>query len=131
MAVDVGTVVVEIAELRIDNNRLRVENVYAVVDPGMVISPDGAKAQVEGSLTMGLSSVLYENARVENGQLAQNNFDGYPLLTMKDAPDIFVELIEGDDQPHGMGEPPIGPIGAAVANALFNLTGERKRSLPI
>jgi isoquinoline 1-oxidoreductase beta subunit len=130
LALDAGTVVVEIAEVRIDNNRVKVDKVFAVVDPGMVISPDGAKAQVEGALTMGLSSVLYEEAIAENGLPSPSNFDRYPLLSMRDTPDIHVELIQGDDKPHGLGEPPIGPIGAAVANALFYLTGERLRTLP-
>lgn len=131
MSVDVGTIVVETVELRIDNNKPQLEKVFAVVDPGLVISPDGAKAQIEGALTMGLSSALYEDARVADGQLAASNFNGYPLLTMRDMPSIQVALIQGDDKPHGLGEPPIGPIGAAVANAWFDLTGNRPRSLPI
>ena len=131
MSVDVGTVVVQIAEVRIDTERLRVEKVFSVVDPGLVISPDGAKAQAEGAISMGLSSVLFEEALVEDGLPLQNNFDRYPILTMRNAPKIEVEFIEGDNKPHGMGEPPIGPIGAAVANALFNLTGDRRRSLPL
>ena len=130
LSVDVGTVVVQIAELRIVNGKILVQKVYSVVDPGMVISPDGAKAQIEGALTMGLSSVLYEQATAENGLPLQGNFDRYPLINMRNTPGIEIELIEGDDRPHGMGEPPIGPIGAAVANAFFNLTGERKRTLP-
>jgi len=131
MSVDAGTVVVEVAEVGLDGGGFRVLKVYAVVDPGLVISPDGAKAQIEGAIMMGLSSVLKENAEVKDGLPTQSNFGAYPLLTMRESPSLEIQLLQGDDKPHGLGEPPIGPIGAAVANALYNLTGKRIRSLPI
>jgi isoquinoline 1-oxidoreductase beta subunit len=60
-----------------------------------------------------------------------SNFDRYPLLSINEAPDIDVVLIESGEQPFGVGEPPIGPIAAAVANAVFALTGQRLRELPL
>ena len=64
--------------------------------------------------------------------MTPGNFDAYPLLTMKEAPDVEVVLLEaGDGRPRGVGEPPIGPVAAAVANAFFALTGVRLRQLPM
>ena len=80
---------------------------------------------------MGLSSTLVEEMTIEDGQVTVSNFDRYPLLTMKQSPDIEVELLERPNAtPTGVGEPPMGPIGAAVGNAFFALTGKRLRQMP-
>jgi isoquinoline 1-oxidoreductase beta subunit len=80
---------------------------------------------------MGLSSTLIENVVFKDGLAEASNFDGYPLLTLSQTPNIEVEFIGGGDEPFGMGEPPIGPIAAAIANAVFVLTGKRLRDLPL
>jgi isoquinoline 1-oxidoreductase beta subunit len=80
---------------------------------------------------MGLSSALVEEVTIEDGQFSADNFTRYPILQMKDVPEINVYLLESGELPNGMGEPPIGPIAAAVANAVFALTGQRLRSLPL
>ncbi len=128
---DVNTVAVQIAEASVEADEIQVHKVTSVVDPGLVINPDGASAQIQGSIIMGLSSTLVEEVQVKDGRLAADNFNRYPLLNMKQAPEIDVILIESGDQPFGMGEPPIGPIAAAVANAVFALTGQRLRNLPL
>lgn len=128
---DVGTVVAQVAEVSVEKGEIRVHKVTSAVDPGLVINPDGATAQIQGSIIMGLSSTLVEEVAIENGQLAANNFNKYPILRMKQVPKIDVILLESGDKPNGMGEPPIGPIAAAVANAVFALTGQRLRSLPL
>ncbi len=79
---------------------------------------------------MGLSSVLIEEMQVKDGVIDVDNFGNYPLITMDMAPEIEVILLESDGKPRGMGEPPMGPIGAAVGNAFFALTGVRLRQLP-
>jgi len=69
---------------------------------------------------------------VQDGRVAPANFDLYPLLTIKESPDVDVILLEaGDGRPRGVGEPPIGPVAAAVGNAFFALTGVRLRQLPM
>ncbi len=130
-SIDVGTVVAQVAEISVESGEIRVHKVTSAVDPGLVINPDGATAQIQGAIIMGLSSTLVEAVYLENGQLTANNFNKYPLLQMKQAPDIEVILLESGDKPNGMGEPPIGPIAAAVANAVFALTGQRLRNLPL
>jgi isoquinoline 1-oxidoreductase beta subunit len=130
-SIDVNTIVAEVAEVSIEGGNIRVERVTAAVDPGLVINPDGAEAQTQGAITMGLSATLLEEALVEDGVLRASNFDRYPLLTMAATPEIDVILLESGESPFGMGEPPIGPIAAAVANAVFDLTGQRLRQLPL
>ncbi|MDZ4720400.1 MAG: molybdopterin cofactor-binding domain-containing protein [Roseiflexaceae bacterium] len=128
---DAGTMVAHVAEVAVEGNAIRVLNFWSAVDPGLAINPDGIKAQTEGSIVMGLSSTLIEELTVKDGQISASNFDGYPLITMKDIPQIEVAVLSNGDVPHGMGEPAIGPVAAAVANAVFALTGKRLRQLPL
>lgn len=80
---------------------------------------------------MGLSSTLLESVRIQEGKIDAANLNQYPLLGMRQSPNIDITLLESGADPYGMGEPPIGPIAAAVANAVFSLTGERLRHLPL
>ena len=98
----------------------------------LLAGPGVAAAQVEGCIVMGLSSVLLEDLRVADGRVVAGNFDRYPILDISQTPAIALRLLDSPiDRPLGLGEPPIGPIGAAVANAWFALTGERIRRLPL
>jgi isoquinoline 1-oxidoreductase beta subunit len=129
---DAGTAVAQVAEVSVDDAGLvRVHNMWVAMDPGLVVNPDGAAAQVEGNVMWGVGSALLEEVAVAEGRVALGNFDTYPLLSMKQAPHVEVVLLEaGDGIPRGVGEPPIGPVAAAVGNALFALTGRRLRELP-
>jgi isoquinoline 1-oxidoreductase beta subunit len=90
------------------------------------------RAQVEGGMTMALSAALKERITVEAGRVRERNFDDYPLLTIAEAPAIDVLLLESPAEPvGGAGEPPVPAVAPAVANALYRLTGVRRRSLPL
>ncbi|MCB8943724.1 MAG: xanthine dehydrogenase family protein molybdopterin-binding subunit [Ardenticatenaceae bacterium] len=128
---DVNTIVAHVAEVSVTDGQIRVHKMTSVVDPGLAINPDGVQAQTQGSIVMGLSSTLLEEITVKNGRVEAGNFDLYPLLTMKETPDMDVTVLSSGDEPFGMGEPPIGPVAAAVANAVFALTGQRIRRLPL
>ena len=131
---DVDTAVAMVAEVSVDaaTGKIRVHHVAAAMDAGLVINPDGARAQVEGNVMWGVGSALIEELTFADGQVVAGNFDGYPLLTMKEAPAVDVVLLEaGDGRPRGVGEPPIGPVAPAIANAFFALTGRRLRQLPM
>ncbi|MCB9176682.1 MAG: xanthine dehydrogenase family protein molybdopterin-binding subunit [Caldilineae bacterium] len=130
---DNGTLVAQVVELgRAADGGPQVHRVACAVDCGRVVNPDGAAAQVEGCIVMGLSSVLLEDLRVADGRVVAGNFDRYPILDISQTPAIALRLLDSPiDRPLGLGEPPIGPIGAAVANAWFALTGERIRRLPL
>jgi isoquinoline 1-oxidoreductase beta subunit len=132
--IDVDTAVAMVAEVSVvrETGQIRVHRVAAAMDAGLVVNPDGARAQVEGNIMWGVGSALIEELTVKDGQVEAGNFDRYPLLTMKEAPDVDVVLLEaGDGRPRGVGEPPIGPVAAAIGNAVFALTGVRFRQLPM
>ncbi|MCA9982257.1 MAG: xanthine dehydrogenase family protein molybdopterin-binding subunit, partial [Anaerolineales bacterium] len=129
---DVDTVVAQVAEISLDEEtgEIRVHKFVSAVDAGLFINPDGATAQTQGSIIMGLSSTLIEEMTVADGRVQVTNFGEYPLITLDKAPEIEVILLESDGEPRGMGEPPIGPVAAAVGNAFYALTGVRLRRLP-
>jgi isoquinoline 1-oxidoreductase beta subunit len=129
--VDVNTVVGQVAEVSVDDGAIRVHHVTSVVDCGLVVNPNIAAQQTEGAITMGLSSTLLEAVTLTGGEIVATNFNEYPLLTVDMAPEIDVTFVGSGPAPLGMGEPPIGPIAAAVANAVFALTGQRLRELPL
>lgn len=110
---------------------VRVEHVDCVVDTGVVVNPDIVRAQLEGGINFGLSAVLYGKITVKAGRIEQANFDTYPILRMNEAPLIDVHIVPSDQGPGGVGEPGTSGIFAAVANAVFDATGVRVRTLPI
>ncbi|HRA19538.1 MAG TPA: molybdopterin-dependent oxidoreductase [Anaerolineae bacterium] len=130
---DVDTVVAQVAEVSVDDQgQVRVHRITCALDCGLAVNPDGVIAQAEGAIVMGLSSALLEEITIADGQVAQTNFGDYPILTLRQTPTIDVLLLDaGDGKPRGAGEPPIGPVAAAVANALAALGIPRLRSLPL
>ncbi len=129
---DRKTVVALVMEVSVTGGRIRAHRAWCAVDPGLVINPDGTANQVQGSVVMGLSSTFKERWTVENGLGTATNFNAYPLLTFDEAPTIEVIPIDSSDTPTGgMGEPVLGAVPAAVANAVFALTGTRVRDLPL
>jgi isoquinoline 1-oxidoreductase beta subunit len=129
---DVNTPCAHVAEVSITDDIIRVHKVTCVIDPGLVINPDQVRAQCEGSIIMGMSAVLYEKMNIRNNALYPIIYGAYSMALMKDIPrEINVVLLENDSKPSGVGEPPMGPIGAAIANAVYRLTGERRRRMPL
>jgi isoquinoline 1-oxidoreductase subunit beta len=128
------TVVAEVAEISLDGGtgKIRVHKVTAAIDCGKAVNPNQVAAQVEGAIVMGTSASLLEEIMVKDGHVEAENFDTYPLITMAHAPDVETIILDtSNGKPHGVGEPPIGPIGAAIGNAFFTLTGVRLRQLPM
>lgn len=128
---DTKTVCAQVAEVSIEESKVRVHKITTAIDPGLIVNPDGVKAQTQGAIVFGLSSTFFEKLTIQDSQFAPQNFDTYPLITMKETPEIEVILHQSGEEPFGMGEPPLGPVAAAVANAVFALTGQRLRSLPL
>lgn len=129
---DGETAAANVVEVSIEQGRIRVHKVVCVMDAGLAVNPDQVKAQCEGATCMGLSAAMYERMEIKDGQLTPTIFGPYRMAMMKDTPrEIHVELIDGSGVPERVGEPPIGPIGAAIANAVARLTGDRLRSMPL
>jgi isoquinoline 1-oxidoreductase subunit beta len=125
------TLVAQVAEVAVENNQLQVKRFFSAVDCGLVVNPDGALAQAQGSIIMGLSATLLEKITLKDGLAEPDNFSGYPLLTLAQTPIIDVTFVGDASEPYGMGEPVIVPVAAAVANAVYALTGQRPRELPL
>ncbi|MGH1362161.1 MAG: molybdopterin cofactor-binding domain-containing protein [Calditrichia bacterium] len=131
-SVDAQTPCAHVVDLSIEGNEIKVHKVTCVIDPGMAVNPDQVKAQCEGAIIMGLSASLYEKMYVEDNQLRPINYGAYRMALMKNSPkEIDVIILENADAPGAVGEPPLGPIGAAIANAVYRLTGKRYRDMPI
>jgi len=128
---DKGGLVAEVAEVSLENNRVRVHRVTCAADCGRVIHPGIVEAQLSGSIVAGLSAAFYGEITIENGRVKQGNFNDYRMLRMSEMPVIDVHLVPSAEEPGGAGEPGVPPIAPAVANALFTLTGTRIRKLPI
>ncbi len=122
--------VAEIAEVSLENGKIRVHRVIAAVDCGMVVNPDGVQQQIEGAIVYGLSAALHGAITLENGRVMQSNFNDYAPLRFSEMPQVEVHIVESSEHPTGIGEPGTPPIAPAVANALFALTGKRIRRLP-
>lgn len=129
-SVDAGTPVAMVAEVAYDGSMPDVRKAWVAIDPGLIVNPDGVRQQVEGSVAWGIGSLLFEEIRIEDGAFSAENFDRYPIAQASDVPDVDVILIEGADEPFGVGEPPLGPVAAAVANAVVAAGGPRVRTMP-
>lgn len=129
---DHHTIVAEIAEVSVDElGQPKVHKVWCAVDCGIVVNPSIATMQIESGVAFGLSAALMEKIEVQDGKVVNNNFNDYPILNAQQMPDIEVRFIKSDAAPTGLGEPATPPIPAALCNALFALTGERIRTLPV
>ncbi|MCC6241414.1 MAG: xanthine dehydrogenase family protein molybdopterin-binding subunit [Gemmatimonadaceae bacterium] len=127
-----GSIVAQVAEVSLSaERRTRVHRVVAAVDCGFVLNPNIVKQQIEGAVVMGLAAALSGEITFEQGRVQQSNFHDYPVLRFSECPIIETHLVPSLDEPKGIGEPGLPPIAPAVANALFALTGERLRSLPL
>jgi isoquinoline 1-oxidoreductase len=132
--IDAGTYAALMAEVKVDrkNGTVKVERVVCAQDMGIVVNPDGATMQVEGSVTQGLGYVFTEELRFRGGDILDRNFDTYELPRFSWVPAIETVLVRNDGlQPQGGGEPAIVPMGAVIANAVFDASGARVTRLPI
>ena len=113
------------------SGKIKVHRVVAAVDCGPVINPDPLVAQIEGAVTMALSTALMEEVRFAKGGVNSANFDDYRLIRMSEVPEIEVHMIKSTDKIGGIGEPGVPPLAPALANAFFNATGVRIRRIPL
>ncbi len=126
--------VAQVAEVSVTSDgAIAVDRIVCLVDCGIVVHPEGARAQVEGAITQGLSAALGEEITVAGGCVEQGNFDRYRLLRIGRAPKIDVHFVESGATLGGLGEPALPPVAPAVCNAIFAATGRarRIRRLPI
>jgi xanthine dehydrogenase YagR molybdenum-binding subunit len=132
---------VQVAEVAVDveTGEVRVDKIVAIHDVGRVINKLGASSQVEGGIIQGVGHTLSEERIIDpaTGSILTRTLDAYKVPTIADVPEIVTDLVDVPD-PHlthlgakGLGEPPIIPTAAAIANAIRDATGADVRSLPI
>jgi isoquinoline 1-oxidoreductase beta subunit len=127
-----GSYLAHVAEVSVGKDgAVRVHRVVSAVDCGTAVNPDGVRAMTEGAINYALTPVLSGEITIKDGAVEQENFDGYQVLRMSDAPDIEVYIATSSERPGGMGETGVPPLAPAVANAVFAATGKRIRRLPI
>lgn len=129
-----GTYVATMAEADVDekNGEIKVKRLVCAQDMGEVINPAGARLQIESCVTMGLGYVLREEVRFQGGKILDENFDTYELQRFSWLPEIETVLVPNPRMPpQGCGEPAIIPMGAVIANAVYDAIGVRLYGLPM
>lgn len=114
------------------SGNVKLNKVQAVVDAGLVVNPDGVRAQIEGGILQSASWTLKERVRFNSTEILSKDWMSYPILSFDEVPDVKVEIIERPDQPWlGVAEAAQGPTAAAIANAIFHASGKRLRDVPL
>ena len=125
-----GSFVAQVAEVSMQNGKVKVERVVCAIDCGVAVNPDVIRAQMEGCIGFALGALYYGQIDVKNGRAVQRNFDTYKSLRIHEMPTVDVHIVQSTAAPTGVGEPGVPPLAPAVANAVARLGGPRVRRLP-
>ncbi|WP_372425053.1 xanthine dehydrogenase family protein molybdopterin-binding subunit [Salinarimonas chemoclinalis] len=119
-----------VAEVRLEGVRPRVTHLWCAHDCGLVIDPDGVRAQIEGNLVWGIGTALHERLELADGRVAAGNFTDYAIARSTDVPSMTIDLVDEGDPPSGAGETAIVAAPAAITNAIAAITGRTVTRLP-
>lgn len=122
--------VAEVAEVVMVDGSPKLKKVYCATDCGIVVNPSGAENQVEGGIIDGIGHAMYGKLTIKDGEAQQNNFHNYRLLRMGESPKVEMFFVDNGESPTGLGEPTLPPAAGALANAVFQATGNRMRKQP-
>ena len=125
-----GAIVAQVAVVSLADGVPRVHRVVCAIDCGTVVNPGIVAQQMEGAVVFGLTAALYGQIDIYAGEVQQKNFPQYEMLKLAQTPVVQTYLVPSSAVPGGVGEPGVPPVAAAVANAMYALTGKRLRSLP-
>ncbi|MDP2483454.1 MAG: molybdopterin-dependent oxidoreductase, partial [Candidatus Palauibacterales bacterium] len=126
-----GSFVAEVAEVSVEDDRIRVHRVVCAVDCGVAVNPATIAVQLQGAVAFGLSAALHSSISLKEGRVQESNFHDYQVLRLSEMPAVETYIVPSKAPPGGIGEPGTPPIAPAVANAVFALTGQRLRDLPL
>ncbi len=127
-----GSIVAHAAEVSIgDDGMPKVHKVTCAVDCGEAINPDNIESQIESAIIYGMTGAFFGEITVDGGQVVEGNFPEYEMVRLADVPEIDVYIIESGAPMGGIGEPGLPPTAPAITNAVFALTGQRVRQLPL
>ena len=123
--------VVADVEVNRKTGAVRVKKFYVAHDCGQIINPVGVRNQLEGNMVQTTSRVLFEQLTFDRSKVTSLDWATYPILTFPDAPAVVIDLIDRPKEvPWGAGEPAAAVVPAAIANAIYDATGARLRSVP-
>jgi nicotinate dehydrogenase subunit B len=128
-----NTICGAVAEVEVDKatGNVTVKRFTLSHDCGLIINPDGLKNQIEGNIIQSVSRALLEEVKFDGTGIKSLDWSSYPIIRFPDVPEIEIVLINRPEMPAlGGGEPSSAPIGAAIANAIFDATGVRLREAP-
>lgn len=126
-----GSYVAQVSEVSQDNLKIRVHRVVCAVDCGIAVNPLSIVAQMESCITFGLGFTLHSKLTIKEGQVEQSNYHDYQVLRLNEMPQVEVHILPSSEKPGGIGEAGVPPTAPAVANAVYALTGQRLRELPL
>jgi isoquinoline 1-oxidoreductase beta subunit len=126
------TMVAQVAEVSVGRQGdVRVHRVVCAIDCGQVVNLSGLEGQVESAVLWGLSATLHGRITFAAGRVEQSTYGDFPVMRLRETPRIETWAVPSDLPPFGVGEQPVPPVYAAVANAVFAATGKRLRELPL
>lgn len=126
-----GTPVAQVIEVVDEDGTIRVSKAWIACDVGLALDPSIVEAQMIGGMIYGLSAAVQGEITFADGEVEQYNFPDYDALRMHNTPETQVQILETNKHLGGVGEPGTPPSMPALGNALFDLTGQRARSLPL
>ncbi|MCX7880195.1 MAG: molybdopterin-dependent oxidoreductase [Ignavibacteria bacterium] len=127
-----GAYIAHVVEVSVSKEGfLKIQKIYAVVDPGFPVNPENIKNQIMGAGIDGLSTALNSEITIQNGQIQQSGFHNFRWLRIDEVPEFDIEILTTSDRPSGMGEVGFPSVTPALCNAIFDATGIRIRRLPI
>ncbi|MGH7547294.1 MAG: molybdopterin cofactor-binding domain-containing protein [Gemmatimonadales bacterium] len=126
-----GSFAAQVAEVSVENGRIRVHRVVCAIDCGIAVNPETIAAQMESGIAFGLSAVLHSALHFKDGRVRESNYHDYRVLRMNEMPMVEVHIVRSSEKPGGIGEVGVPPIAPAVANAVAALTQQRLRELPL
>lgn len=126
-----GSYVAQVAEVSQDDLAIRVHRVVCAVDCGIAVNPQSIAAQMESCIAFGLGFTLHSKLTIKDGRVVQSNYHDYQVLRLNEMPVVEVHILPSSEKPGGIGEAGVPPTAPAVANAVYALTGQRLRELPL
>jgi isoquinoline 1-oxidoreductase beta subunit len=125
-----GVPVAEVVEVADTADGIRIEKVYVAADVGTIVDPINFENLVAGGVIWGLGHAINCETTYRDGVAEQSNYHAFEGMRMYQTPQIEVRGLENGEKVRGIGEPPVPPASAALANAIFAATGQRIREMP-
>lgn len=116
--------------VEVNGDDIKVLQVDTAIDCGQILNTNGATAQMEGAVVMGMCLALRTEINFKDGAVVNSNFHDYPVIRINEMPRVNVHIVDSGHNPTGLGEPGVAPFAPALSNAVFAASGKRYRDIP-